>query len=88
MDQTVAGIANDWFDRDPVDDFGNPLIQMSPDYTSRAGTMDMQALRSAGKWSLGKRRTEASIYQAYLGLIENAERFIYIENQFFISSVD
>ena len=48
----------------------------------------MQSLRSAGKWSLGKTRTEASIYQAYLSLIEKAERFIYIENQFFISSVD
>ena len=35
---------------------------------------------------LPKDKEERSIYQAYLNLINEAERFIYIENQFFISS--
>jgi hypothetical protein len=50
------------------------------------GSFKLQALRSANEWSLGKIKTENSIYQAYLDLIEKSQRFIYIENQFFISS--
>ena len=50
------------------------------------GDLTMQALRSASNWSLGKRNTECSIYECYLELIDKAEHFIYIENQFFISS--
>lgn len=46
----------------------------------------MQALRSANEWSLGRKNTENSIYNCYLELIYEAEQFIYIENQFFISS--
>lgn len=48
----------------------------------------IQIVRSAGSWSLGlsKRSPENSIHLAYLELIEQAEHFIYIENQFFISS--
>lgn len=46
----------------------------------------MQALRSAGDWSLGRRNTEHSIHEAYLESIEAARHYIYIENQFFISS--
>jgi phospholipase D1/2 len=42
-------------------------------------------LRSISTWSGGNRR-EYSIYKAYLSLIERAEHFIYIENQFFISN--
>lgn len=49
------------------------------------GDIKMQALRSSSHWSLGKRNTECSIYNCYLSLIENAEHYIYIENQFFIS---
>jgi len=48
-----------------------------------------QMLRSASLWSLGLKREnyEDSIYIAYLALITNAENYIYIENQFFISSL-
>lgn len=62
----------------------NTLIEQDDD--TEPGEMSMQALRSASNWSLGKRNTECSIYQAYLGLIDIAEQYIYIENQFFISS--
>eukprot|EP01094_Clydonella_sp_ATCC50884_P025320 TRINITY_DN660_c1_g1_i1.p1 TRINITY_DN660_c1_g1~~TRINITY_DN660_c1_g1_i1.p1 ORF type:complete len:818 (+),score=198.65 TRINITY_DN660_c1_g1_i1:184-2454(+) len=47
-----------------------------------------QIVRSIAEWSGGMGRgKEKSIYQAYLSAIEAAEHFIYIENQFFISSL-
>ena len=45
----------------------------------------IQALRSVGPWSIGKRTTEKSIVQGYYKLIDNAKHYIYIENQFFIT---
>ncbi|RDB28300.1 Phospholipase D1 [Hypsizygus marmoreus] len=45
----------------------------------------VQVVRSVSDWSHGV-LTEHSIQTAYLKLIENAEHFIYIENQFFISA--
>ncbi|KAG2151353.1 phospholipase D [Suillus clintonianus] len=51
------------------------------------GTCEMQICRSAGPWSLGTpNRTEHSIQNAYLKAIELSEHFVYIENQFFITS--
>ena len=47
--------------------------------------LTIQVLRSVGEWSAGQPK-ETSIYDAYLSAIETAEHFIYIENQFFISS--
>ncbi|CCE91711.1 phospholipase D TDEL_0D01270 [Torulaspora delbrueckii] len=49
-------------------------------------TCEVQVIRSAGAWSLGLKETEKSIQNAYLKLIEASEHFIYIENQFFIST--
>ena len=49
--------------------------------------LTIQVLRSVGKWSADQPK-ETSIYNAYLHAIQNAEHFIYIENQFFISSQD
>ena len=43
-------------------------------------------LRSSTNWSAGLEDTEDSIYQAYLCLIQNSEKFIFIENQFFVTS--
>ena len=44
-------------------------------------------LRSASHWSVGtEQNTEDSIYQAMLKSIQEAEHYIYIENQFFITS--
>ena len=47
--------------------------------------LTIQVLRSVGEWSAGQPK-ETSVYNAYLHAIENAEHFVYIENQFFISS--
>lgn len=51
------------------------------------GTCEVQILRSASMWSLGTPdRTEHSIMNAYVKMIEQSEHFVYIENQFFIST--
>ncbi|KAG0259752.1 hypothetical protein BG011_002401 [Mortierella polycephala] len=49
------------------------------------GTQKVQILRSSTVWSQGV-DMERSIQDAYLSCIENAEHFIYIENQFFVTS--
>ncbi|XP_012851481.1 PREDICTED: phospholipase D p1-like, partial [Erythranthe guttata] len=46
-----------------------------------------QVVRSVSQWSAGTSQTEDSIHRAYCALIEEAEYFIYIENQFFISGL-
>ncbi|KAK1417718.1 hypothetical protein QVD17_26852 [Tagetes erecta] len=46
-----------------------------------------QVIRSVCQWSGGTSQTEDSIHKAYCSLIEKAEKFIYIENQFFISGL-
>ena len=43
-------------------------------------------LRSVGDWSIGQ-ETEHSIQNAWIDAINNANHFIYIENQFFIGSL-
>ena len=44
-----------------------------------------QIVRSCTKWSHGV-PTEHSIANAYISIIENAQHFVYIENQFFITA--
>lgn len=55
-----------------------------------SGTCEVQMLRSAGDWSLGfpKDVREHSIQTAYVKLIEESEHFVYMENQFFITSTE
>ena len=45
----------------------------------------VQTLRSSCAWSVGIKKKEDSILQAYIKLIREAEHYIYIENQFFVS---
>lgn len=63
-------------------------VYFGEDEYGDSGKFRMQALRSSSEWSSGKRKAEASIYQAYLHLIDSAERCVYIENQFFICSTE
>ncbi|KAJ4835368.1 Phospholipase D zeta 1 [Turnera subulata] len=46
-----------------------------------------QVIRSVSQWSSGASQPEDSIHNAYCSLIEKAQNFIYIENQFFISGL-
>ena len=53
------------------------------------GTCEVQILRSAAAWSLGTpNRTEHSIMNAYVQMIATSEHFVYIENQFYVSSCE
>ncbi|KAI9691964.1 MAG: hypothetical protein M1820_009642 [Bogoriella megaspora] len=49
------------------------------------GTVHAQIVRSSGDWSSGI-LTEHSIQNAYIEIIRNAQHFVYIENQFFITA--
>ncbi|KAJ5239252.1 hypothetical protein N7468_003871 [Penicillium chermesinum] len=49
------------------------------------GHMNCQVVRSAAKWSNGS-PLEHSIADAYAAIIQNSQHFVYIENQFFITS--
>jgi phospholipase D1/2 len=68
------------------------LIPKSDDYPSnipqtlKYSDCKVQVLRSVSEWGYGLKMVEKSIYEAYIHFISNAKHFIYIENQFFISS--
>jgi phospholipase D1/2 len=67
---------------------GYPAADEEPDegYAERQHPgMHVQVVRSVSDWSHGV-LTEHSIQNAYIKLILEAEHFIYIENQFFISA--
>ena len=55
-------------------------------FTEDIPPANIQVLRSASKWSSGIEKSEHSILDTYYRLIKNAKHYIYIENQFFISS--
>ncbi|ODQ64212.1 phospholipase D/nuclease [Nadsonia fulvescens var. elongata DSM 6958] len=70
-----------------------PMLLPPPDFTEEEieqldikGTCEVQILRSACGWSTGLVETETSIQNAYCRAIENSDHFIYIENQFFVTS--
>ncbi len=71
-----------------------PFLVPPPDFTPEelnkyglTGTCEVQICRSAGPWSLGtSNKVEHSIQNAYLKAIQMSDHFVYIENQFFITS--
>ena len=73
-----------------------PFLLPPPDFSAReldklqlTGTCEAQICRSVGPWSMGTpNRIEASIQQAYIKAIQLSEHFVYIENQFFITSTE
>lgn len=66
-----------------IEGFGHPTNCSISDPC--ADNVSIQVLRSVGSWSAGQPH-EDSIHKAYLDAIKNSEHFIYIENQFFIST--
>eukprot|EP00794_Sanderia_malayensis_P012984 gene12984-14322_t len=64
----------------------HPVPMIEPLDSSKTVVADCQILRSSGEWSAGV-ATENSIHEAYIELIKNSKHFIYIENQFFITSI-
>ncbi|GAB4835774.1 Phospholipase D zeta 1 [Ancistrocladus abbreviatus] len=64
--------------------------EVSVNETSQVGprtSCHCQVIRSVSQWSAGTGQAEESIHRAYCSLIEKAEHFVYIENQFFISGL-
>lgn len=73
-----------------------PFLLPPPDYNPAdlealglKGTCEVQILRSCAWWSMGTPdKTEHSIMNAYIKMIEQSDHFVYIENQFFITSCE
>ncbi|OVA12917.1 Phospholipase D/Transphosphatidylase [Macleaya cordata] len=81
----VNGLDKEWWE---TQERGNQVV--SADEAGQVGprtSCRCQVIRSVGQWSAGTSQTEESIHNAYCSLIEKAEHFIYIENQFFISGL-
>lgn len=70
----------------PVGDYIlHPLTPMETKNLNNRGTVHAQIVRSSADWSSGI-LTDHSIQNAYSEIIRNAEHFVYIENQFFITA--
>ena len=73
-----------------------PFLLPPPDFNSADlealgldGTCEVQMLRSCGEWSMGTPdQVEHSIMNAYIKMIQQSEHFVYVENQFFVSSCE
>lgn len=63
----------------------HPLTPLSSKPVGHQGTVHAQIVRSSDDWSSGI-LLEHSIQTAYCEVIENAEHYVYIENQFFITA--
>jgi phospholipase D1/2 len=85
----------------PIIQEDQPMLQIDSDQESddefsdddpsaierRGYQVHTQILRSLSLWSGGV-ATEHSIQNAYIRLISNAQHFVYIENQFFVSGLE
>jgi phospholipase D1/2 len=70
----------------PVGEYvSHPLSPLSSKTLDNRGTVHAQVVRSSSDWSSGI-LTEHSIQNAYCEVIRNAQHYIYIENQFFITA--
>ncbi|KAH7160229.1 hypothetical protein B0J13DRAFT_124612 [Dactylonectria estremocensis] len=70
----------------PVGDYvTHPLTAMSTKNLEGRGTVRCQIVRSSADWSSGILK-EHSIQNAYIDIIRNAQHYVYIENQFFITA--
>ena len=71
-----------------------PVLLPPPEYEQAeleslgmTGTCQVQILRSCAPWSIGTpNKVEHSIMNAYVHLIRYSQHFVYIENQFFVTS--
>jgi phospholipase D1/2 len=63
----------------------HPLSPLESKHTMDRGTVHAQIVRSSADWSSGI-LTDHSIQNAYKEIIRNAQHYVYIENQFFITA--
>jgi len=64
--------------------FSLPSLLKPSEFRSKA---TCQIVRSVGPWSTGQVTKEESVSRAYETLISSAQKFIFIENQYFITGV-
>lgn len=83
-DEDLVGVQRP---KHPVGDYvHHPLTPLSgKTFGKQQSTVHAQIVRSSGDWSSGI-LTEHSIQNAYSEIIRNAQHYIYIENQFFITA--
>ncbi|KAI5463068.1 hypothetical protein BGZ63DRAFT_380430 [Mariannaea sp. PMI_226] len=82
-DEDLVGVQRP---KHPVGDYvKHPLTPLSTKNLDNRGTVKAQIVRSSSDWSSGI-LTEHSIQNAYSEIIRNAEHYVYIENQFFITA--
>ncbi|KZF23346.1 phospholipase D/nuclease [Xylona heveae TC161] len=63
----------------------HPLSPLEGKALGQQGSVHAQVVRSSADWSSGI-LTEHSIQNAYCEVIQNAQHYVYIENQFFITA--
>ena len=82
-DEDLVGVQRP---KHPVGEYlQHPLTPLSTKNLDNRGTVNAQIVRSSADWSSGI-LTDHSIQNAYCEIIRKAEHFVYIENQFFITS--
>ncbi|KAF2849762.1 phospholipase-like protein PldA [Plenodomus tracheiphilus IPT5] len=85
-DEDLIGVQRPKF---PVGQYiHHPLTQLNSKNLDNRGTVHAQLVRSSADWSMGIAPHEQSIQNAYCELIRNAQHYVYIENQFFITATD
>lgn len=83
-DEDLIGVQRPKF---PVGDYvHHPLSPLSTKNLNNRGTVHAQLVRSSADWSSGILPAEHSIQTAYCDLIREAQHYVYIENQFFITA--
>ncbi|KAH7128706.1 hypothetical protein B0J11DRAFT_525551 [Dendryphion nanum] len=83
-DEDLVGVQRPKF---PVGEYiHHPLTPLSSKNLDNRGTVHAQLVRSSADWSSGILPAEHSIQTAYCELIRDAEHYVYIENQFFITA--
>ena len=83
-DEDLVGVQRPKF---PVGEYvHHPLSPLSTKSLDNRGTVHAQIVRSSADWSSGILPAEHSIQTAYCDLIREADHYVYIENQFFITA--
>ena len=82
-DEDLVGVQRP---KHPVGEYvQHPITPLSTKNLDNRGTVKAQVVRSSSDWSSGI-LTDHSIQNAYCEVIRNAKHYVYIENQFFITS--
>ncbi|KAK7749113.1 hypothetical protein SLS62_008400 [Diatrype stigma] len=82
-DEDLVGVQRP---KHPVGDYTqHPLSPLETKNLANRGTIKAQIVRSSADWSSGILK-DHSIQNAYSEIIRNAQHYVYIENQFFITA--